>query len=267
MVSLLYKFDALTSDKEKRYIFQRISGRKLTDIYHSHDFYELAWLQSGCATKLVNGREMRLGAHDAVLMRPGDSHLFLSQTSDVDVISLSVKKEEFELVASLYGALLAMRICREDGPIILENVRALEHIPTASSECDYKWLLAHLLHEYAERWAQNEPISTRLEKAVAELKKGEGLRLGIPAFCALSGYSQSHLTRLVRQYFGTSLKEYINELRLQRAYGEIVLTQKPFEQIAEDVGFLSFSHFNKIFKARFAITPSVLRKQSGAWTV
>ena len=38
------------------------------------------------------------------------------------------------------------------------------------------------------------------------------------------------------------------------------------EKISEGLGFASFSHFNKIFKKRFSVTPAVLRKTGGIWT-
>jgi AraC-like DNA-binding protein len=89
----------------------------------------------------------------------------------------------------------------------------------------------------------------------------------IPALIKLSHFSQSHLSRLIKKQFNMTLKEYINELRLQHAYNEIIITPKPFESIAYDIGFSSFSHFNKIFKARFSITPSRLRKIYGIQTI
>lgn len=67
-------------------------------------------------------------------------------------------------------------------------------------------------------------------------------------------------------YPNTTPKQYINELRLQKAYNCIVLTQKSVEDISEELGFASYSHFNKIFKARFYITPGALRKEKGIWT-
>ena len=110
------------------------------------------------------------------------------------------------------------------------------------------------------------PIPAELSAAIEEMKKKENLQKGIHAFSALSHYSHSHLARLIKAHFGISLKQYINEMRLQRAYNEIVLTNESAEEIAEGVGFSSFSHFSKIFKKRFSATPAAIRKNSGVWT-
>jgi AraC-like DNA-binding protein len=91
--------------------------------------------------------------------------------------------------------------------------------------------------------------------------------LGIPRLTELSGYSRSHLARLVRQYYGCSLQELIIQLRLEEAYKQIILTKDSPEEIAYKVGYSSFSHFQKVFKKTFGVTPAVLRKTRATRTV
>jgi AraC-like DNA-binding protein len=105
-----------------------------------------------------------------------------------------------------------------------------------------------------------------LAAAIEEMKSKDALREGIAAFVRASHYSQSHLSRLIKAHFGMSLKQYVNDLRLTSAYNSIILTNRTPEDISEELGFSSFSHFNKIFKAKFAVTPAALRKQRGVWT-
>ena len=45
------------------------------------------------------------------------------------------------------------------------------------------------------------------------------------------------------------------------------MTDMPMEEIGENVGYASFSHFNKIFKEKYGITPSLARKKNRMWTV
>ena len=112
----------------------------------------------------------------------------------------------------------------------------------------------------------NSEIPQMIVSAIEEMKKSDNLKRGIDAFTELSHYSHSHLARLIKTHFGVSLKQYINEMRLQNAYNDIILTNKSTEEISENLGFASISHFNKIFKDRFLITPAELRKRKGAWT-
>jgi transcriptional regulator GlxA family with amidase domain len=72
----------------------------------------------------------------------------------------------------------------------------------------------------------------------------------------------AQLCRLVKMHIGQTPQHYIKELRLTHAYEMIQSTDIPFEQIALQVGYSSFSHFSVAFKQRFGLSPAVLRKSS-----
>ena len=92
-------------------------------------------------------------------------------------------------------------------------------------------------------------------------------RWRIPAFLEISHYSQTHLSRILHKYFDMGLHDYILTIRLETAYNDLVLTSKALEEISESIGYNSFSHFNKIFKKKYGITPAALRKEHGKPTI
>ena len=106
-----------------------------------------------------------------------------------------------------------------------------------------------------------------LQNAVQQMQRFENMQLGISKLVELSGYSRSHLTRLISQHYNCSLQELITQLRLDSAYKEIVLSKDSLEDIGYKVGYSSFSHFQKVFKTTFGVTPAVLRKTNAMWTV
>ena len=83
----------------------------------------------------------------------------------------------------------------------------------------------------------------------------------------LSGYSKTHLTRLMRKYYGVSVHEFIRDARLEAAYNSLVLTSLYPEDISEELGYSSFSHFQQIFKKKYGITPAMLRKKYSSITI
>lgn len=275
MTAVVYEFRKIGIEKQNNYIFQYVKDRKLTDIYHSHDFYELIWILGGMGKQIIDGDEMAAEQDMIVMLRPGEKHRFVEQSDDMEVVSLSVKKEEFELFANVYDARLLSRIEKSVKPLQYTaasgmNVEAMYRRASRSvSEYDCKLLLSFFLNTYISQTRcleSNSGLPPMLQSAIDEMQKTGNLRQGIPAFCSLSHYSQSHLARLIRKHFNLSLKQYINELRLQKARSEIILTRRSLESISEELGFQSFSHFNKIFKAKFAVTPAALRKENGTWT-
>ena len=273
MKAALYEFKNTDHQGQRSYIFQMIKNRKLTDVYHSHDFYEIIWFLKGSGVQRINEREWVHEQNAMILLRPGDRHCFVGQSRDIEVASLSVKKEEFEQFATAYDARLLKLIDTHDTPIRISSApltlwNTYGKTPQNVTEYDCKLFLSYCLSVYITRTdclKQSSGLPPMLAQAIEEMKKVENLKIGIPAFMELSHYSQSHLARLIKTHFGMSLKQYVNELRLQSAYSDMVLTNKSAEEISEGVGFFSFSHFNKIFKARFSVTPAALRKSNGVY--
>ena len=268
-----YEFEKIQNDEKTNYIFQLVKNRKLSRIYHSHDFYEIVYFLQGEATHLVNEKSYCCTANLMILLRPNDRHCFTNQSDNVVVLSLSVQKTEFELIAEIYGKEFYNQILNSDNPLFCENcslsnysLHDYENMSANVKEYDCKFLLSCILHYCIQHSESKSVIPSSLSIAINEIKKTENLHDGIEAMIKLSNYSQTHLARMMKRYYNTTPKHYINELRLQKAYDCIVLTQKSIEIIAEELGFNSYSHFNKIFKARFYITPGALRKEKKIWT-
>ena len=259
--SVEYKFHTICHESEKSYIFQFVKGRKLTGIYHSHDFYELICFLRGEGRQILNDKEVLAKEKTVVLLCPGDKHCFVDQSDDIEIISLSVSCEEFEALAGIYGISCRPSLLSFDFPRI-SRLYDIYRESRAAGEADCKLILSTLLHAYlhTKEGARPANIPKALRLAVEEMKKAENLRLGIAAFISLSNYSHSHLARLVKKHFGMGLKQYVNELRLLYAYDEIIWTNEPIEVISENAGFSSYSHFYKIFQKRFSVSPSSLRK-------
>ena len=276
MEESIYLFDDIhhKAQTQRGSIYQYITGRTLTDIYHSHDFYEFIYMLTGGCTQCVNEADLLQGTRSLLILRPGDRHSFLSQTDDVISVSLSIRKEEFEQFCNVFDAEITKKIQDAAAPIFIANagvlpISRLDSPSMLSGETayDHRFLLACFLKAYADSCRIGPATPDVLARAVHEMQHIDNLRRGIDSFLELTHYSRTHLARLVRQYYGMSLKQFVNDLRLKQAYHELALTEKSVEDIAESLGFFSFSHFSRIFKARFGITPAALRRQDDTRTV
>lgn len=47
MLETVYEFKDIYNRTQSNYIFQYVKNRKLTEIYHSHDFYEIIYFFAG----------------------------------------------------------------------------------------------------------------------------------------------------------------------------------------------------------------------------
>ncbi|RKP48727.1 response regulator [Cohnella endophytica] len=71
----------------------------------------------------------------------------------------------------------------------------------------------------------------------------------------------AYLSRMFRKETGFSLSDYIAQLRIDRAKRYLVETNDKVSNIAEDVGYVHFSYFAKLFKKMTGLSPQEYRKK------
>ncbi len=266
MNTVNYTFEALTKNGDTKYIFQSIEKRKLSDVYHSHDFYEFLIILEGSCRQVINGSETETSKNTCLLLCPGEAHKVVSQTEDVKLIAISVKSEELRSFENAFGLkntpLTSFSVKLSD-----RQMRPLKELYGATSEYEHKLFLANLIKIYTDLCLKKENIPSALQRAVRDMRIPENLKGGSERFITLSGYSKTHLTRLMREYYGVTIHEFIRDARLESAYNSLILTSLYPEDISEELGYLSFSHFQQIFKKKYGITPAVLRKKYGSATI
>ena len=74
------------------------------------------------------------------------------------------------------------------------------------------------------------------------------------------GVHPSHLARAFRAHYGDSLGGYVRRLRLDWAAERLVRTEEPLAALALEAGFVDQSHFTRVFKQRFGLTPARYRR-------
>lgn len=272
-----YCFDDFLNSYEdlfssNNYLFQYITDRKLSSIKHCHDFYEIVIVLGGSCTQVINDIEYTMPDSSFIILRPSDTHYFTNQSDDVALFCISVIPNEFEKFSEIYRNGLADEINSYENPQLISGKGLFTgidfphpNLTDKDNEYEYKFLLSLIIKLYIEISHRKYHLPQSVENAIYEMQKLPNLQGGVPTFVALSGYSRSHLTRIIKNQFNISLQEYVMNLRLNTAYNALLLSEQSTEDISYSVGYASISHFNKIFKSKFGITPSELRKKR-VWT-
>lgn len=87
-------------------------------------------------------------------------------------------------------------------------------------------------------------------------------KLTISAVASHFGIHPNHLSRLFRETFGQSPKQYLQERKLEKAVSMLADTDIPVSLIAETLGFDDPHAFSRQFKRHRGISPMECRKQA-----
>ena len=76
------------------------------------------------------------------------------------------------------------------------------------------------------------------------------------------GVSRSKLYREIKRIDGYSLSDYVRNVRLEKAAYLLVNSHLNIQEIMNEVGFINSSHFTKVFKLKYDMTPSEYKRNT-----
>ncbi len=76
------------------------------------------------------------------------------------------------------------------------------------------------------------------------------------------GYTATHLSKMFRKYAKTTYRSYLEEVRVGKAYEELLTSEYSIGEIASRNGFPNSNAFTRAFKTRYGILPSEFKKSN-----
>ena len=250
--------------------------------------YQLVVLVEGEARADVEGREVRIGAGQVGLFRPGWREFFrLSETRKTHHTWCSVHP-------SLVPVELAGRAAR--APDVLPVTRRFEQLmelglslPRSAGERApglVESLGLATLQEYlfageraratespttggsagaGERAGTREPEEPDALRRALDWIGSEGERAtGLPALAREAGVSPAQLVKLFRRHLGTTPIRHVWEVRTRRGAQLLRETGLTVGEVAFRCGFRTPFHFSRWVKELFGVSPRVLRARAWA---
>lgn len=104
------------------------------------------------------------------------------------------------------------------------------------------------------------PASKRIQVLMTQLTETELTECSPAELADRCGCSAPHFQRLFLNYFGVSFQARQTELRLIKAKELLTDNNAAIKDIADRSGFKQFSHFCRLFKKEFGVTPSAYRR-------
>ena len=125
------------------------------------------------------------------------------------------------------------------------------------------WDMVHQYCAYVQRYSVKD-YTPLVQKVINTINLNLSDQLSPKNLAAMYYISPSYLSSLFKQDTGTTLTDFINTQRIQRAANLLSSTEQNISVVAEQVGILDVNYFTKMFKKSMGSTPTQYRRQSRA---
>lgn len=148
--------------------------------------------------------------------------------------------------------------CREYFDGILTEFSTKRLLYRESAGAILKALLVRLLRSNAQNASQGAKIP---EKMIDHIRIHYREPLPNTLFSQMFGYHEYHLNRLFLEHTGSTIRQYILDMRMGHAKKILLNTDLPVSAVAESVGFNSNSYFSTYFRQTVGLSPAQFRKK------
>lgn len=259
------------SDSETFHI-ARVNITSSRDLnYHTHDYAEILWVESGNGIHNINERKLPLKAGDVVMIRPQDRHSFSAKGKGLTIINLAFSSETLDFLRQRYpeetgrffnpSASLPYSTVLPHGKISRLSSLAENAFPLEKSrllEDSLIITLFRILYDIVRK-EEDTSLPAWLKKALTEFSTGSRFAGGAEEFAALCGRNQDYITRTLKRHTGLTLIQTIQKIRMRYATTQLTITTMPIKEIARNCGYANLGHFYKVFADHLGCSPKHYR--------
>ncbi len=178
----------------------------------------------------------------------------LLDSAQLEGIFLEVQQAVY---AYLAGRGILITLVEKDDDSLRMSQRAHQSVTDMIRWVNY---LLTLVFHYEEEVQKSSGIIERIDRYIREHYKENIGRNEIGAEFFLV---PEYLAKMYKKKTGRSLKDSINECRLEQAQVLLLNTQMHVSDVAAEVGFDNFSYFSTLFKKKLGVTPNEFRRTAG----
>lgn len=248
-------------------MFHYVSDYNMDFHLHTNTMVELRCFFGGKGTHFVEGIEYTEQPGDVMIVRPGESHYPMVDTStQYERANVLIS---LELLRTIAGEDLLIPIMdRDPGVHNMYPAEAFNRDPRyyfrkmtqespdqRSNILAYTVLLLQQIHSaYRKKRFAFSPKDTTSHRVLQYIDQNLEQELSIEALCDEFFISSAQLSRIVKKVTGISVGQYITTKRLTKAQFLIREGNKP-AQICSVCGYPNYSSFYRAYTKHFGITP------------
>ena len=256
--------------------------------YHTHEFFEVNYVQKGNCINLVEDESIHMNKGDIIIIHPGVFHTLYANV-ECRVYNFLIKKEwlydkikYMPTTNSCFNQFFRKSVdddfykyavypcsLRETDPVSKSAEKVIK-----SSEQNSLWFM-HLMEA-----AFIEFLCALDEKgSSAYLSGGRGSssskminilmymtenydEVTLEDVAERFFYSKTHICRLFLKNTGKSFNQTLTDMKINRACSYLKNTSLSIEQVSAKIGYGSSEYFQRLFKKKIGMTPNEFRQAS-----
>ncbi len=263
--------DYLRAD-ESFHFARKSLDRRFPDRAHDHDFFEVFLIERGTALHWINGETQCLGHGHLAFIRPRGAHAFRAdRETGCQIINVMFQVETAEHLVTRYPEEFKGRFHDWGGSVPeayeLSGSRferavnvAQEMATSVRSLARVEEFLLMLTNRVLERSAHPNSTAPRWFSAACQtIRDPDVFRGGVAAFVRSAGRSHEHVCRVTRAELGITPSEFVNRVRIEHAALLLGHGDLPIPDVARACGIENLSHFYRLFRTQYGVTPRQYR--------
>ena len=241
---------------------------------HWHSSLEVLLVKSGRVNIQIGKTLHQLNKDDSILINSGDFHstrcLEFSQVQLLQIPPRLLSEKD----ASLEHAHFAYP--QKSAPLYSEFTHLLYELGNIyqKKEAGYALQFSSVLYNFLflltkhchkkisdTEISKNDNNRNRLLLIMNYVKKNHAEPISLSQVSDLVSLCPEYFCRYFKKHMGLSFLSYVNEIRMNYVYADLLNTDNTITQILEKHGFTNYKLFIKIFRQKYHTTPQQFRKQ------
>lgn len=227
------------------------------------DHYLLHYIISGKGIYEVDGTTYHLSAGQAFLAYPGLRSYYRADEEDPWTYQwVGFYGHEADVLIERCGFsrgkdLIFSLDCKENALQLLKQIEANFSKPDENSRI----AAVGYLYQFLSLIAKPQQHKGYAEKLIQYIQLHYYYQITVTDMAAYVGLNRSYLSKIFKEYTGSSPQEYLLDFRIGRAKVMLRETSLPIFEVAYSCGFVNLPYFTTQFKKRTGVSPKVYRAQ------
>lgn len=244
---------------------------------HWHQAVEIDYVVRGKAKFVISGQEYLVSSGDLLIINSNEIHSVSTIDVGEDTFSLTyllpyekLKHEidnfdNYWFISPLESNVDTIKIKEDLFNYYQNSQRSVDH-RNLILKSNYYQILFDLINNFGDLRKNHPNLPTlptlhKLSNVVSYIDQFSDQKLTLPIIAQSVHLSEGYLSRTFSEQMGKSVMEYVNLIRLKKAFELVTNTDKNLEVISDMVGFANPKAFRRLFQKVYKTTPGKYRRE------